>query len=271
MTTSIFDYMDVHLYLQDFYKFRKSQNPRFSYTTWASELGFNNKTLLRLILQGKRQISAKSRQQFIAWLTLPEHETSYFEALIDYCQAGSTTQRQVSGARLIQLQRRNFLQVPISSESGVLQDVYGPIALTTISSAEPAMKKEDLATSLALNITRVEELVATFLKLGFIEEKDGYLLASQQAFKIPDHFGNQGLRNYYQYWLQRAASAMDLPYEIRRFRSLQIALSPEEFEELTKIFNDFVISLLGRVEKNTLSNRRLYLMNTALFPVTELL
>lgn len=269
MKISVFNYMDVRQFLQDFYNEQKQSDKKFSYAIWASDLGFSNKTLLRLILQGKRQITAKSCEQFISSLKLDTKEAEYFETLIDFNQAPTAAARQTAGSRLIQIQRKNYIREQVPIDPSVLQDVYGPVLLVAISSAEFALSKEDIAKIFPLSMERIESLLDILLKNQLIEEKKGFYTALQSTFKIADHFGHQALRNFYTHWIRESVNAIDLPPETRRFRSLQLALTPQEFEEVTKTWNEYVTSLLSQVEKNTLTDRRVYMMNTALFPVTH--
>lgn len=269
MQPNIFDYMDIQHFLQDLFRQRKMADPTFSYGRWAQQLGFNNKTLLRLILQGKRKISAKTRLQFKVFLALEPLANEYFDVLTDYCQATSVSQKQILGLRLIQIQRRNFVQPEVSADLSLLQDAYGPIVLTLISSSQSALTAPEIEEKVCLASERVSLILKNLLQDGLIAHEDGHFRAVHSTFKINNHFGHQGLRNFYSHWLRQSVAAIDLPYELRRFRSLQILLSEDEFEDLNKSFQEFVLANLSRFERNTLENRRLYLMNSSLFPVTE--
>lgn len=268
MKLVIFDYIDLQLFLTDYYKFQKKSDSRFSYQNWSEKLGLNNKTLLRMIVTGQRKITTKTLHIFRDNLQLTELEKQYFDILVDYSQAKNQQQKQALGVRLIELHRQNFQPAAIPADSVILNDVYGPIVLTIISSSQKALKIEDLENYLPVKKSYLEPILESLLTAGLIKaEGDGYT-ATHNTFQIPQSFGHKNLRKFYEYWIQHSLKAIDLPAEIRRFRSVQVALSQEEFDETVDKFNDFILNLLSRFENNTIEGRHLYLMNTALFPLT---
>lgn len=267
MKLSIFDHMDLQTYLQEVYRQRKESSVGFSYASWARELGFTNKTILRLILLGKRQVTVLSGAKFKMNLALSAVEATYFDALVNFSQSKNITQRQALGMKLIQLQRQNFSQPVVSAESGILTDVYGPIALMVISSSEKLMTFDLLSKLLGLSEERVQVITNSLQRANLIiEEKEGFR-ALQNTFKIADQPQQESLKVYYRHWIHESAEAIRLPVEVRRFRSLQFLLTPEEFQESVNKINEFSIDLLSRFQTNTLSERKIYLMNTALFPI----
>ena len=265
---NIFDYMDPILFLKDYYEVQKSLNTEFSYYTWSVQLGFSNKTLLRLIIYRKRKLTAKSAQLFKKYFGWQANECEYFDRLVDYIQAISSEQKRLYSMRLIQLQRQNSLQVNIDADSGILKDAYGPIILTALAATEKPLKIGDLVSKLNISELHVKLVLDSLLFAELIYCESDYYFAKNKTFKISDHYGHQGLKTYYQYWIEKSIQAIELPYELRRFRSLQLALSEEEFQTVVSMFNDFALQILGRYETNSLnSERTMYLLNTELFPV----
>ncbi len=57
-------YLNVHLFLQDYYHHRKKQNPEFSYEVWAKELGASGKSYVRMMVLGHRPINTKMAEAF---------------------------------------------------------------------------------------------------------------------------------------------------------------------------------------------------------------
>lgn len=266
---SIFNYMEVSYYLADYYRHRKQVDKMFSYNRWAMELGFKNKTLLRLILQRKRKVSPKSAQLFCYYLKFTDIEQEYFKALIEFSNAQTATQRNAMGARLIQLQKNNFQQATVSPDSGILTDVYGPLVLTVVSSSHEPLQIEPIAKILCLNRDRVKMILEALEKAHLIIKKEGCYKAHQNCYKIGDSFFNANLKRFYQFWLSQSIKAIDYPKEVRRFGSLQMLLNEEEFSDLLNKFADFKLSILNKFENNSTDNRKMYIFNTSLFQLME--
>lgn len=266
MKIQIFDHMDIGTYLQAIYQYRKSENKKFSFATWATEIGFTNKTILRLILQRKRRMTEKSIALLKKNLNLSGAEEEYFAVLVEYSQAKSTQQRKAMGQKLIEMQRLRFSPLEVPTDTGILQDVYGPLVLMAVSSFDKPVSLSQVAKHVPLSLDRLQQIADVLVEANFIEQKNETYQAKQNTFKIGDHFGHAGLKRYYQYWFEKSVHAINLPYNLRRFRSLQVALSAEEFESVVAKLNEFATNLLSQYETNTLDQRSLYLIQSALFP-----
>ncbi|MDG0817717.1 TIGR02147 family protein [Bdellovibrio svalbardensis] len=266
---SVYDYMDARLFLQDLYRFRKEVNPKFSYASWAADLGFSNKTLIRLILLGKRRISKKSLWALIKNISLSPLEAEYFEILVEYSQCRSNHEKQGLGNRLIAALRKNINQSLLHPDCGILKNVYGPLVMTLISSSSLPITVKKMAELLEQDEKIIHSIVNDLSQASLIlSDGEGYI-AAHAMFKINDQYGNYSLAEFYKYWFQATPKAIELPPETRRFRSLQIALSQEEFDEVVNLFNDFVANIVCRFEKNMIEERRLYMFNNAMFPVSH--
>src|SRR5437868_1645439 len=187
---SVFDYMDARLFLQDYFREQKSNNPKFSYAGWAIALGFSNKTILRMILQGKRQITVKSLESFKRHLGLAPLELEYFEVLVEYSQCKTAVQRQAIGARLIAVQRKNIQQKLVPTSSGILKNAFGPLIMTLISSAEAPVSCEVLASMLGIPGEQVQEILGDLCETKLILAENGLYSAIHNTFKIADQYGH---------------------------------------------------------------------------------
>ena len=82
----ITEYKDYHSYIKDFYEDRK----RFSYFSWrefAKLAGFSSPTYLRLVSEGKSNLSRVTMNRMISAMGLVGFEVDYFKALVNFCNA----------------------------------------------------------------------------------------------------------------------------------------------------------------------------------------
>jgi uncharacterized protein (TIGR02147 family) len=91
---SIFEYIDYRAYLRDFYQDSKSSKKFFSYRYFARKAGLNSPILLKLIIDGKRNLSRKTIDKFIAGINLKEKAAVYFRTLVLFNQAASAQEKQ---------------------------------------------------------------------------------------------------------------------------------------------------------------------------------
>lgn len=263
---SIFDYMDTCLFLQDYYRQRKEQEPTYSYNRWAGEVGFSNKTLLRLIVQGQRKITPRSKMAFKKFFAFDDIESDYFDILVEYSQVKDNHHKQALGSRLLEINRQKFSQRFIPVGSGILKDPYGPQVMTVISSSDVPITAKEISDYVGITLAHAEAVLKYLLNADLImERKEGYT-SNQPTFKVADQENSAELRNYHRHWTQHSIKTMDFAENKRLFRSINLNLTEEEYGEVVEEVNKIAVGLIARFKKNSLKGRKLFLLNMAVFP-----
>jgi uncharacterized protein (TIGR02147 family) len=99
--------------LRDVLIYKKEINPRFSARSWARKMGFANHSLLMFFLSGTRPVRLRHLQKVFRGLSISQAERSYIEALVQYEQSESESEREYFVTRLRQLapeQKMVFLE-----------------------------------------------------------------------------------------------------------------------------------------------------------------
>lgn len=262
----IFDFLDVIQFLQAHFDWRKSMEG-ISYSVWATELGFGNNTLLRFILQRKRTLSDRNAIVFKSNLRLSDEEGHYFDILLHYTQAATVEEKRSLGESLIKMQRRRYVQVEVDAQDGV-KAAWAPIILTLLSFEDFLGELENIAMVLGASHEVVFSALQGLIDAGLIYKEGNQYFSQLSAFKVPNADQNKNLRNFHSYWLDRAKDAMDLPAHTRKYRSLQFALSEEEFNSVIEKINDFALTLLTSAHSQTITEKRLYMFESIIFPLS---
>lgn len=87
MKPIVSDYINVFQFLQDHYAYRKRTETQFSYSIWAQELGFKNKSYIRFVTLGKRPISPKLLENLKVNLSLDNHEKKFSKFFVIIAKA----------------------------------------------------------------------------------------------------------------------------------------------------------------------------------------
>ena len=270
MKPSIFDYLDIILYLQSHYQWRKQADRDFSYTNWCTELNLGSKTILRFILQRKRRITEKSARVLKSNLKLSsDAEQLYFDHLLSYSQPKSEAERSAAGAKLISFQRLSYKQLDIDSELAT-QHALIPVILTLLTFKDFLAHDESIAYFLKKDINEIIQIMNILKTNGIVQEKYGIYFVNTESFKIADKPDLKSLRKFHEYWLEQSKNAFDLEFKQRRFRSLKFALTESEFENAIERINEFSVSLLSQFHNSQIRGRRLYMLESVLFPLTEI-
>ena len=114
----IFDYEDYRAYLKDYYRARKAQDPAFSFGVFARRAGISSRAYVKLVMDGRRNLSADFIQRFSRGLKLTMDEAEYFQYLVLWCQErdevsrlGMHRLRENSGVHSLQMgERAAFLR-----------------------------------------------------------------------------------------------------------------------------------------------------------------
>jgi uncharacterized protein (TIGR02147 family) len=265
-----YEYLNAVQFLNDHFAFRKSAFLEFSKASWANEIGFKNKTALRLILTKQRRISDNSTELFIKNLQMSFAEAEYFRTLVLYSQAASDLERQSFGSALIKLQRQTYAPIEVKTTQA-LANAISPIILTLLGFEDVEGTITELSRLLDTSETAVSDSLEELLAQGLIHKNErGSFVSKHGAFKISDKAGDPRLRRYHEHWIDQAKAAIDLDPKIRKFRALKFSLAESEFENLLERINDFAITVLSTYNSKKLQNRRLYMLEMLLFPIANM-
>ena len=83
---NIFSYSDYRHFLADYYKTKKASSAKFSYRYFAMKAGFSSASYLKLVIDGKRNLTECSQEKFVNAIGLNEKESEYFNALVGLSQ-----------------------------------------------------------------------------------------------------------------------------------------------------------------------------------------
>jgi uncharacterized protein (TIGR02147 family) len=84
---SIYDYLDYRGFLKDRFLEIKKKNPLFSYQSFSRMAGAKSTSFLKLVMDGKRNVSDEGIGMLARGFHLSEPERKYFECLVKFNQA----------------------------------------------------------------------------------------------------------------------------------------------------------------------------------------
>jgi uncharacterized protein (TIGR02147 family) len=276
------EYSDFREYLRDVYDYRRKYEGTgfrpYSYSTFSAAADIKSPNYLKLIIEGRRNLSDDMMARFAKALRLPREEAAEFKALARYGQATEPIERNHYLRELSELRaRRELANGNIKSESW--DKVPGWIGWVLYAMADqggvkfnpeslqklfrPKASTEDIKQSLRKLVESGEllqnpetgEISKPALQSEAAQDLPVALIRKLQAELI--YLGIESLFR-------------DSPKD-REFGALTMALTQEEFEhvrfelrQLRKRLNKDV-----SVKREASKGERVYQMNIQLFPVTE--
>ena len=82
----VFSYIDFREYIRDFYKEKKKES-RFSYRDFSRLAGFSSPVFIKLVIEGKANVSRSSITKLCNAMKLNREEKRYFKNLVLFIQA----------------------------------------------------------------------------------------------------------------------------------------------------------------------------------------
>ncbi len=90
---NVYSYLDYRHYLNDYFSFKKEENPHYSLRMMGRLIEMDPSYLAKL-LGSKRHLSAKSFPKLFSYLKLDKGETTYFENLVYFNKARSEEEKR---------------------------------------------------------------------------------------------------------------------------------------------------------------------------------
>jgi uncharacterized protein (TIGR02147 family) len=267
---SIYEYIDYRKYLKDFYADSKSTKKYFSYRYFARKARLNSPILLKMVIDGKRNLSRKTIDKFIAGINLPEKESVYFRTLVLFNQARSAREKQEHYHGL----RTLFKMVPQhlieDGQFGYFDKWYFSVLREGLCHRDYRDDWDRIASCVHPRITATEakEAVAWLLGHDFLKiTKQGTYERLQRAITTRSEVSSSTVRNFNRTMIQLAGQSLDdFPINKRFTTGLTIGVSEQAYQMLVaeiEAFRDRVVQFVNSAE----GADRVYQMNVQLFPV----
>ncbi|HET6344011.1 MAG TPA: TIGR02147 family protein [Myxococcota bacterium] len=273
---SPFAFDDFRAYLKAMFEHLKLTQRRFSYRYFAAQAGYASPNFLKLVIDGKRNLTMDSVNRFATALQLSPQERDAFEALVLLGQARTDEDRNRYYARLRRPDRpRNATQelqraqyevyslwyaLPIRELMLMPGFVDDPIWISK--RLRPRVRPADVKKALDL-------LEATGLA---VRDTDGRLAPHEPKLSAQPSVPSLAIRNYHRAMLQLSAQALDtMPPSERNLSSVTIRLSREQYAAACAQIAEFRQRLLDTFEEapNQGAPQDVYVLGFQVVPVSQ--
>jgi uncharacterized protein (TIGR02147 family) len=277
----IFLYVDFRQYLKDFYTFKQDSDRGslrpYSYANFAAAADIKSPNYLRLIIEGKRNLSDDMVHKFSKALGHTRLERDEFTLLVHYGQSRNPEERikhlkALSEFRIArQLQNGEISATPFET----VPDWLGWFIFAMADQKDVKYNVKDIGEKLLARVgeKEIQDSLNRLINAGLIEkDEDGNLKKSRTLMEHAQDVVPQLVRKIQGelIYLGMESLLRDEANE-REFGAVTLALTKEEFESVK-----FEIrKLRKKISKDISSARnqskgdRVYQLNFQLFPVTK--
>jgi len=266
----VFEYISPTEYLNDFFNYHKSKTSGFTYEAWATELGFKSRSFIKMILTEERKITPHFIEVFCQSNRFLNAEQTYFSLIVSHHQSTDPDEKNYYLERILEIKSQHQDVQVLSNYDVFLSSPNLPLLLNLLSFKDVFKSAENIAEFLNQELSVVQLNLQQLETLGaaFFDSSTGQWHSKHDSFKVPTKAHNESLKTYHNNSLQEAIFAQSLPADVRRFRSLFIPLSADDYQKLLEDVDNFANRIKHKYDSSHLGGKSIYKFNLNFFPRT---
>lgn len=267
--SNIYNFSDYRDFLKDRYRQLKDADPVFSFRFFSKQAGFGSPNYLKLVMDGKRNLSFDAIAKFAKGLRLDNHESEYFRYMVEYNQCESEHKKKVYEAKLLYLRELFKVKTLIPELYDYYHEWYHAAIREIVHKGAVKNDPAAIAASLVPQISteQAASSIALLRKLNFIAEKEGALV-SAEAKEIDATSAAMAQKIYYEQMAELAAQSLYTQGpETQDFESITLSLPQDKVGELRAKIRELITSLGGTHSGNP--GDAVYQLNVQLFALTR--
>lgn len=227
----VFAYLDFRAYLRDYYTARKAGSRGFSYRTFSRRARLSSPNYLKLVIDGKRNLSSKMAERFAEACGLTGDDQRYFVDLVAFGQAEDARARDQHYARLTGFQRYRQAHKLDLAHAAYYSVWYMPaireLAARPDFDADPRWIARQLVPT--ISAADAQRALDTLLELGLlVRSGDGSVKQEDVLLSTGPETRGLHIATYHRAMMSRAMESIDLigPQE-RDISSLTLCLGSD--------------------------------------------
>ncbi len=269
---SLYEFIDYRAFLLAYYTWQKENVRGYSHRLMAGSLGFTSPNFLKLVMDGKRNLSKDALAKIATGLGFTKNETEYFSYLVFFAQAKTSVDKNYYFG-LIASQRSNKNVVFLEQDKlEFFREWYHPAIRELIKDKKEPLDFESLSRILEKKVTpaKIRKSIALLKRLGLIQlNSDHCFVQSSPLLNTKNENQSFAIRRYHKQVLSIAQNALDdIPLEQREFSHVTVNISQTGFEQIKKRIQEFRDEILQMVSNDS-DVGRVYHVNFQLYPIAK--
>lgn len=264
-------YTDYRAFLKDYYADRKARPAGFSYRQFCLRAGLTSPSLLKEVMDGKRNLTEASIGQFTKGLGLTDADASFFSALVRFNQATDPGVKEQCLEQMRRLRRKIPLRVVPLDRYDYYSHWYLPVLRELAPTRDWRQDWNALARRVRPRIKAREarEGVALLLKLGLLREDRERWVQADPVIGTGGEVDSLAVRAGNRQYLQRGAEALDdLPASERDISTLIVGLPLSARSLVKQEIREFKERLI-RLAQDYPESGEVFAVNVQFFPLSN--
>ncbi|MBM4316117.1 MAG: TIGR02147 family protein [Deltaproteobacteria bacterium] len=269
--SNIYNFGDYREFLKDRYKQLKETDPVFSFRNFSKQAGFGSPNYLKLVMDGKRNLSADAIGKFAKGLRLDSHESEFFKYMVECNQCDSTAKQKVYEAKLMYLRELFKVKSLIPELYDYYHEWYHSAIRETVKKGKVKNDPAAIAKSLVPNINEEEakKSIELLTALKFVEvNAEGLLEARESGCAVDAETSALSQKIHYEQMAELAAQSLYTQGpETQDFESVTVSLPIEKVAELKSKIQALIQAAVKEHSNNP--DHAMFQLNVQLFAITQ--
>lgn len=268
----VFTYENYRNYLNDYYRYMKDQDPKFSHRVFSKQAKYTSTNFMLLVMQGKRNVSDAGAQNIAEALKLSKGESDFFKALVKFNQETDSEQKQRLALLLFRFKNFEKNHPQLLSEYSYYAKWYNIPIREMVDIKGFKEKPEWIAKKLSppIEASEAKEALQELKNLGFLKYDDNKKLVQTVANVMTNsEVISASVRAYHHEMINKAGEAIERHKSSKReISSSTITVDEEGMKKIKKIIQN-VWEEIRHVSNETKEPTAVYQLNFQLFPLVN--
>lgn len=228
----ILHYSNYRTFLRDIYEFRKSKQPSFSHRYFTQKAGIGSPNYLKLVMDGKRNLTKKSLVKFQSALGLKGRKAEFFENLVFFNQSTTVSERNIYYANILKMRARTGIRKLEESQFQLFTDWRHIVIRELVALKGFRPDPQWILRKLGKGFTgrQVDESLALLSEMGLLKRTANGVAQSDLNITTSDEVNSLLVKNYHRQMIQKALTVLDtLPSSQRDISSITIPIHARDF------------------------------------------
>jgi len=268
---TIFEYMDYREYLRELFEKRKADHPFYSYRLFSQKAGFRSPNFLKLVVDGKRNLTKESVYRVSKAFGLNKGESDYLENLVFFNQSKTLDEKNLYLSRILRYRVKFDPKLLEPSELEYYSQWYNPVICELVTAADFADDYRALAAAVIPPVTPAEaqRSVDLLLKLGLIvRNSDGSYGKIASSYTTGPQVRSVAVANYHKAMMRLASESIErFAAAARDITSVTLSVSADTYQLIREKLQQMRRELLELAEADP-APQRVVQLNLQLFPMS---
>jgi uncharacterized protein (TIGR02147 family) len=224
----VYAYLDYRAFLRDYYAGKKAGSRAFSFRAFSKRAGVSSPNYLKLVIEGKRNLSSKMAERFAHACSLDHDASRYFVSLVAFNQAKTSTERAEAYDKLTGFQSYRQAHKLEIAHAAYYSDWFMPAIRELAASSQFREDPSWIAEQLIPKITplQAQRALETLMDLGLlVRSAAGRLVQADALVSTGPETRGLHIGAFHRAMTQRAIEAIDIvPALERDISSLTLCL-----------------------------------------------